>query len=244
MLSALVDASPGPTAVSLAAFQRTPATLPIEADFVRIAAALADRQSTAIRPIEDYRYHRDVVAKTRSSASMSEPRPHPTRKQRLSIRHFERQEYQLFAPLGHDRALSERRLGCFAKISQYYNHLGENRLNNLKGQLTRIMQGESWEEGQPHPQDGSLLGVVRLITFMNPLKLPSLGCSIRGNFTTAFRNGSALLFFEHKSPDELRWSIGHEVAEGRETSAGETFLTRLPDVLTPYNPSRWFNEKA
>ncbi len=127
--------------------------------------------------------------------------------------------------------------------SQVAMHLQQDWRKKLFEQLDDLLDAEDWHDEDEVLQKSSFKTFLRLIVYANPDRRPGLGLSDSGNLIAAWTNVDARLTLEFKDMDIVRWvlSIKNEVEQTVERASGETTVSRLPEVLAPYNPGKWFS---
>jgi hypothetical protein len=119
-------------------------------------------------------------------------------------------------------------------------HLDRDWRDRLFVQLDDLLNVEDWHEDDEPLVDESFLTFLRLILYQKPRRRPGLGLSHHGNLIAAWTAGADRLTLECGPDDSIRWVLSCEVNGERERAAGETHVARLPQVLRPYGPDRWF----
>ncbi len=123
-------------------------------------------------------------------------------------------------------------------------HLERDRRDRLFAQLDDLLNFEEWHEDDEPLLDASFATFLRLILHQKPERRPGLGLSLRGHLIAAWTEGSDRLTLECLPNDRIRWVLSCTVRGERERAAGETHVARLPAVLAPYGPDRWFANAA
>lgn len=119
-------------------------------------------------------------------------------------------------------------------------HLDREWRDRLFAQLDDLLNVEDWHEDDEPLLDESFRTFLRLILYQRPERRPGLGLSHRGHLVTAWTAGADRLTLECAANDTIRWVLSCEVNGVRERAAGETHVARLPEILRPYGPDRWF----
>ena len=129
-----------------------------------------------------------------------------------------------------------------AKImtSRVAMHLDRDWRDRLFAQLDDLLDVEDWHEDDEPLVDESFHTFLRLILYQKPKRRPGLGLSHRGYLIAAWTTGADRLTLEFAPDDTIRWVLLCEVDGERERAAGETHVARLPEILRPYRPDRWF----
>jgi hypothetical protein len=119
-------------------------------------------------------------------------------------------------------------------------HLDREWRDRLFAQLDDLLDIEDWHEDDEPLLDASFRTFLRLILYQKPKQRPGLGLSHRGHLIAAWTRGADRLTLECAPDDTVRWVLSCEVNGERERAAGETHVARLPEILQPYSPDRWF----
>jgi hypothetical protein len=119
-------------------------------------------------------------------------------------------------------------------------HLDREWRDGLFAQLDDLLAIEDWHEDDEPLLEESFRTFLRLILYAKPKRRPGLGLSHRGYLIAAWTTGRDRLTLECAPGDTIRWVLSCEFDGERERAAGETHVARLPEVLRPYRPDRWF----
>ena len=119
-------------------------------------------------------------------------------------------------------------------------HLDRKWRDRLFAQLDDLLDVQDWHEDDEPLVDESFRTFLRLILFQKPERSPGLGVSHRGHLIAAWTVGTDRLTLECGADDTIRWVLSCEIDGERERAAGETHVARLPEILRPYGPDRWF----
>ena len=130
------------------------------------------------------------------------------------------------------------------KTSEVVMHLDGEWRDRLFAQLDDLLDIEDWHEDDEPLLDESFGTFLRLILHQKPKRRPGLGLSHRGHLIAAWTAGADRLTLECAPKDTVRWVLSCEVDGERERAAGETHVARLPEILRPYRPERWFADAA
>jgi hypothetical protein len=112
---------------------------------------------------------------------------------------------------------------------------------NLFWQLDALLDPAEWDA-----TDDAVLSLPSWQCFLKGLfvlragRLPGLGLSERGNLVASWSNGSEHLDIEFKPEDQVRCILAATVDDGLERVTWRGPVVRLPEVLAPYAPERWF----
>jgi|ERR1700733_8784265 len=126
--------------------------------------------------------------------------------------------------------------------SQIAMHLDKNWRDKLFKRLDYLLGNENWEDDDTILQDTSFFTFLRMVLFLHPGRLPSLGVSAKGNLLADWTNMQDSVVLEFLPNDEVRWVLVRYLDGERESAAGQTMLGRLAEVLAPYAPERWFSD--
>jgi hypothetical protein len=124
--------------------------------------------------------------------------------------------------------------------SEVVMHLDREWRDRLFDQLDDLLDVEDWHEDDEPLLDESFRTFLRLILYQKPGRRPGLGLSHRGHLIAAWTAGADRLTLECGADDTIRWVLSCEIHGARERAAGETHVARLPEILRPYGPDRWF----
>jgi hypothetical protein len=119
-------------------------------------------------------------------------------------------------------------------------HLDREWRDGLFAQLDDLLEIEDWHEDDEPLLDESFRTFLRLILYQKPKRRPGLGLSHRGHLIAAWTTGADRLTLECAPDDTIRWVLSCQTDGERERAAGETHVARLPEVIRPYRPDRWF----
>ncbi len=147
-----------------------------------------------------------------------------------------RQEAQSLAEQLHDR-LAEIKV----MTSGVAMHLEREWRGRLFSQLDSLLNAEDWHEEDKPLVASSFRTFLRTILFLRSSVRPGLGISNQGHLVAAWTAGTNRLTLEFLPRDVVRWVLSIELEDGRERAAGDTIVSRLPEVIAPYGPERWFN---
>ena len=143
-----------------------------------------------------------------------------------------------------DERLYDARACCKIKMSEVSRYLSDEWRKGLYCQLDNLMDIENWEEDDDPITSESFTTFLRLITFLKPARRPGIAATSNGHIIAAWTEETARLTIECQENDKSRWVVSHVVDGVRESGAGVSSLIRLPAVLSPYNPDRWFGNDA
>lgn len=150
----------------------------------------------------------------------------------------------LDAPKRRPASIAERLDAALASAkvmtSKVAMHLDREWRERLFAQLDDLLDVADWHEDDEPLVSDSFRTFLRLILYQKPKRRPGLGLSHRGHLIAAWTTGSDRLTLECAPDDTIRWVLSCDIEGERERAAGETHVTRLPEVLRPYGPDRWF----
>lgn len=121
-------------------------------------------------------------------------------------------------------------------------HLSADWRARLFAQLDDLMNIQDWHDDDQPVLRTSFATFLRMIINQNPERRPGLGVSHQGNLIAAWSDSADRLTIEFLPNDLARWVLSCEIDGERERAAGETPIARLPEVLRPYKPERWFSD--
>ena len=137
--------------------------------------------------------------------------------------------------------LYEVRASCKTNTSRVAMHLDQEWRERFFRQIDNLFDEESWDPGDQLITEDSFRTFLRMVLYLGGRR-PGIGASTDGNFIAMWSKDGDHLTVECKPADRVRWIVTRHINGARESAAGETILTRLPDVLAPYNPERWFGD--
>ena len=124
--------------------------------------------------------------------------------------------------------------------AQIAMHLDSDWQAELFAELDDLLKLEDWHEDDKPFGGSSFATFLRVILIEKPKCRPGLGVSDLGNLIAAWTNGTARLTLECYPGDMIRWVLSCKIDDEVERAAGETQVRRLPTVLQPFFPDRWF----
>jgi len=125
--------------------------------------------------------------------------------------------------------------------SQVAMHLQQAWRSGLFQSLDQLLDKEDWDFSDELPTEASFLTFLRMIIFLNVKDRPALGATSNGRIISGWMNDQERLQIECGPNDEVKWVIATWSNDHRESAAGRTVVSRLPQVLAAYKPERWFN---
>jgi hypothetical protein len=139
-----------------------------------------------------------------------------------------------------EERLYDARALCKIKTSEISMHLDNEWRRRFFSQLDNLMDIENWEDDDAPITVSSFTTLLRMLTAIKPVRRPGLGATSEGNIIAAWTVGSDRLTIQCLPEDRARWVLSRVIDGSRESAAGESGLTRLEAVLSPYNPEIWF----
>jgi len=143
------------------------------------------------------------------------------------------------------RRLEERLFDATANVkiltSQIAMHLDREWRNRLFRQLDSLHDPKDWEPDDEPVKQASFATFLKAIIQIKPRRRPGLGLSQLGHLIAAWTNETNRLTVEFLPNDRVRWVIGRIGDDEPEHIAGQTKVSRLSEVLQPYDPQAWFS---
>lgn len=133
---------------------------------------------------------------------------------------------------------------CKIKTAEISMYLTSETRTKFFSQLDYLMDPDNWEDDDKPISEESFTTLLRMLISFKPARRPGLGATSEGNIIAAWTNGKNRLTIECLGADKVRWILGRQIEEDRESAAGETKLIRLSNALAPYNPNIWFNNES
>jgi hypothetical protein len=164
----------------------------------------------------------------------------------ISLKEIESRQISLGAGIAPRTAasLDERLYDALAlakvSTSQVAMHLERDWRDRLFAQLDDMLGAAEWHEDDEPLLEASFTTFLRLILYQKPARRPGLGLSHRGHLIAAWTTGRDRLTLECLPNDSVLWVLSCLIDGDRESAAGQTHVVRLPEVLAPYRPERWF----
>jgi hypothetical protein len=110
-------------------------------------------------------------------------------------------------------------------------------------QLDSLLGSESWDPEDALPAPDSFNTLLRMLLLLSPERRPGLGASGDGILIAAWTVGSDRLTIYCLPKDQVKWVLSCELEGARESAAGNSTLSNLREILSPYRPERWFRAK-
>lgn len=124
--------------------------------------------------------------------------------------------------------------------SQVAMHLQDDWRERLFADLDHLMGAEDWHEDDTPLNESSFQTFLRMIIHQSIVRRPGFGLSYNGNLLASWTTGKDRLIMEFLVEDMVKWVLACVVDGETEKAAGVTPVRRLPNVLSPYSPDRWF----
>jgi hypothetical protein len=134
-------------------------------------------------------------------------------------------------------ALSEAKV----LTSRIAMHLDKEWRNRLFRQLDSLHSSEEWDIETEPLQRASFATFLRSLHSIGIKRRPGLGLSYGGNLIGAWTVGPNRLTLEFLPYDSIRWVLTRERDGALDRAAGETRVSRIASVLSPYEPQIWFD---
>lgn len=132
--------------------------------------------------------------------------------------------------------------GAKVMTSQVAMHMEQEWREGIFEQLDELLNIDDWHDDDEPVLGTSFTTFIRMVLYQKPKRRPGLGVSHRGNLIGSWTSGPNRLTLEFLPGDMIRWVLSCEIDGEIERGAGETPVRRLPKVLDPYQPSRWFDD--
>ena len=125
--------------------------------------------------------------------------------------------------------------------SQVSMHLDKAWRDKFFRQLDSLLDVEEWDTKDLPPTLQSFRTLIRALLKLNPQRKPGLGASSDGKLIAAWSSANNHLTLKCLPHDQFVWSVTRYFGDQPYRAAGTTDLSRLERVLSPYEPSIWFN---
>jgi hypothetical protein len=126
------------------------------------------------------------------------------------------------------------------RVAAVAMHLDKEWRDRLFAQVDSLLDADEWDEGDGPVVEASFMTFLRMILLLQAKRRPGLGATSEGNVIAAWSVGKDRLTIECLPIDQIRWVLVRYLDDERESAAGQTDVLRLPEVLRPYDPKRWF----
>lgn len=124
--------------------------------------------------------------------------------------------------------------------AQIAMHISSRLRSKLFQQLDSLLGLEDWLHEDEPPSLASFSTFLRMMLSLKPLHQPGLGATDDGHLVAMWTTGADRLTIECLANDRIRWVLSRRREGETESAAGSTDLSRLAEVLAPYNPTGWF----
>lgn len=144
-----------------------------------------------------------------------------------------------------DKSISERMFDARAALklktaTLAAAHFTSDDRDLLFKHLDSLLDPESWDDSDVIASEASFTTLLRLVLYLGGRR-PALGLTDTGHFIATWTEDHDRLTVECQPEDHVRYVLVHYLEDQRESTAGETTVVRLPEVLSPYDPmKRWF----
>ncbi len=126
------------------------------------------------------------------------------------------------------------------KTSTVAMHLDDQWRLRFFRQLDSLLDEESWDREDKPPSLESFTTMLRMLLLLAPERRPGLGATSDGNLVAAWTVGNDRLTIQALRNDRVKWALSCDLDGARETAAGNSTLSNLRGILSPYRPDRWF----
>jgi hypothetical protein len=110
----------------------------------------------------------------------------------------------------------------------------------LYRQLDSLLDIDEWMEGEAPLGTNSFATFLRLMLMVHPEIRPGLGLTHSGNLIASWQSDHSRLSVECLPNDKIRYVLSHEIDDRAESSAGDSTVDRVLEVLAPFRPEQWF----
>lgn len=139
-----------------------------------------------------------------------------------------------------EKRMFDTRMALKIKASPVAMHLGREWLNKLFAQIDALLDPDEWDPADSVPSTESFATFLRMVVFLSPRRRPSLGATSDGNIVAVWVNDAGRLTIECRDSDVVRWGLFINRDGSSDSAVGTTSISRLPEVLSPYDPESWF----
>jgi hypothetical protein len=193
---------------------------------------ILDQQDAAILPSAGTSLYAETIARSingENNNQLTSSFGRGTSKSR-STATLQTQEAKLFQSLANAKLMT----------STVAMHLEQNWRRNLFGHLDRLLDVDAWHEDDIPLVKSSFYTFLRFLVFVRPQRQPALGINDNGDLIAGWSVGTDTLQIECLPNDMIRWIVNCDVDGEPERAVGDSFVARMPTVLAPYSPERWF----
>lgn len=126
----------------------------------------------------------------------------------------------------------------FARVAM---HLPREWRESAFAQLDALHDVAEWEEDDKPIAQNSFATFLRALILLEIRSFPSLGMSPEGNVLAAWIAAeSDRLMIEFLPDNRVQWTVVQMIAEELEPTSGRCIVKRLPELLAPHGPDKWF----
>ncbi|MFC3429951.1 hypothetical protein [Sphingobium fuliginis] len=132
-----------------------------------------------------------------------------------------------------------------AKIwtSRVAMHLNDDARRRYFKQLDRLHDTDEWA-GEEFPVAlDSYKGFIRFMLLTKSDSKPGLALSAKGNLVAVWQSGEDRLTIEFHPEGSADWLVSRKLEGLWERAAGNSTIARIPEVIAPYNPKVWLEQK-
>jgi hypothetical protein len=133
---------------------------------------------------------------------------------------------------------------CKIKTAAVAMHFDREWRTRFFAQVDSLLNYEDWDKADLPVSEDSFATLLRMLLLIRAKRRPGLGASGDGHVIATWAIENDRLTIECLPADEVRWIALREIDGNRESAAGQTSLPRLPEVLQPYAPQRWFSDES
>jgi hypothetical protein len=126
------------------------------------------------------------------------------------------------------------------RTSSVAMYLDEQWRRRFFDQLDSLLDEESWDRDDKPPSLESFTTLLRMLLMFAPARRPGLGATSDGALVAAWTVGADRLTIQCLRNDRVKWVLSCELDGARESAAGNSSLSNLRQILSPYRPDRWF----
>ncbi len=147
-------------------------------------------------------------------------------------------------PVSLEEQLYNSRAAFKVRTAAIAMHLPTDWRTRLFHQVDSLLNLDDWDKSDTPISEASFATLLRMVLLIQAKRRPGLGATSDGHVIATWTVGNDRLTIECRPDDEIRWIVVCETNSDRESAAGQTVLARLPDVLKPYAPERWFADEG
>ena len=124
--------------------------------------------------------------------------------------------------------------------SQISMHLKSGYREKLFHQLDLIHDIEAWDSDDKPINENSFKSFIKWLLQVRPSRGPGIGLTSQGNIVAAWAHDKNRLTVEFLTNDQAMWIVSKYYDGTIERASGETTLSRLSNVLSPYETEDFF----